>query len=313
MYRSSVPPLVLRITTIAVLTVLLTSIASPFIGLAAASRKPHAHTNHSKDVTSAEIADTLRNTVGVLDSSANTPDDEDTDSNAAELDNVDIPTDASDGVSLTTQDGQTIAISLPNADDDGDGQQVAPGVTAYAGSDGSANAVQTNDDGSVRMLTVIDNSSAPTTYDYGVAVPEGGRIAIGSDGTAQIFDSSEDLISFVGTPWARDANGRNVKTWFTTDGTTLTQHIKHHVTGVAYPITADPWWNPLSWFSSVTRVTANVWNDREMRRNFLISAGCALGAATAVAALATGAGAPVATAVFIGLTSYGGCQILTRI
>ena len=50
----------------------------------------------------------------------------------------------------------------------------------------------------------------------------------------------------VSTPWAKDAEGKDVKTWFTTDGKTLTQHVKHDVVGIVYPVTADPviipWW-----------------------------------------------------------------------
>ncbi len=43
-------------------------------------------------------------------------------------------------------------------------------------------------------------------------------------------------------PWAKDAEGKELKTWFTTDGLTLTQHVEHNVKGVVYPVTADPWW-----------------------------------------------------------------------
>jgi len=33
-----------------------------------------------------------------------------------------------------------------------------------------------------------------------------------------------------------------VKTYFTTDAATLTQHVEHNVEGVVYPVTADPYW-----------------------------------------------------------------------
>jgi len=90
------------------------------------------------------------------------------------------------------------------------------------------------------MLTIIDNPNAPTTYDYKISVPEGGRIEITNDGGAVILDRDKQPIAAVQVPWAKDAKSKQIQTWFTTDGMTLTQHIRHNVRGVVYPIIADP-------------------------------------------------------------------------
>jgi len=66
-------------------------------------------------------------------------------------------------------------------------------------------------------------------------------------------------IAQLATPWARDANGRDVPTRFEIDGTTVVQVVEHRGAGFAYGITADPWWNPSSWkiWSKVGRVAVS--------------------------------------------------------
>jgi hypothetical protein len=206
-----------------------------------------ATTNKDASVQASEVANALAKTDGVLGSSDQTKTTSDSDSAikaATAGASVDIPKDASDGVTIGSTDGTTpaIDISLPNANKAKDAVTVAPGTVAYAGNNGSANAVQATEDGGVRMLTVIDNPNAPTAYDYKVTVPNGGSIQLLEDGSAVILDGQGQPIMAVATPWAKDANGTPIKTYFTTDGQTLTQHIEHRAAGVVYPVSADPFW-----------------------------------------------------------------------
>jgi hypothetical protein len=90
------------------------------------------------------------------------------------------------------------------------------------------------------MLTIIDNPNAPTEYNYDVTLPDGGYITVGNDGSAIIIGYDQEPVAMVSAPWAKDANGKVIETYFTTDGSTLTQHIIHNVEGVIYPVTADP-------------------------------------------------------------------------
>lgn len=60
------------------------------------------------------------------------------------------------------------------------------------------------------------------------------------DGYFFIVENEEPVIR-ISAPWAKDALGNDVKTWFTTDGTTLTQHVEPDENTV-YPIEADPRW-----------------------------------------------------------------------
>lgn len=205
-------------------------------------------TDGSDKVTKKEIKEALENISGLLDESANVEVTKDADSAAivetAEGVIVDLPKDPSDAVVLSSTDAPAIEITLPQADESKKAKTIDDGVVAYPGRDGSANAIQATEDGGVKMLTVIDNAGAPIEYTYGITVPEGGRVELTSDGGAIVLDIEGQPIAMVATPWAVDAAGVNVDTYFTTDGVSLTQHILHNVEGISYPVTADPFWIP---------------------------------------------------------------------
>jgi hypothetical protein len=158
---------------------------------------------------------------------------------------VDVARDPSEGVGITASDGVTLNVTTPNADNSGNGKVIADGVVAYPAKDGSATAVQATENGGVRMMTVIDNADASTRYPYNVSVPDGGSIQLMDDGGAEVLDSGGQAIANVAPAWAKDANGNDVPTHFevSADGTTLTQVIDHNADGVAYPVTADPFWS----------------------------------------------------------------------
>lgn len=253
--HSLIPTITLRMTSLSVIASLLFVAILPVSTHALSSAS--ATTNQDKTVQASEVASALAKTDGVLSASDQTRTTSDSDSAikaATAGTTVDIPKDASDGVSIGATDGSkpVIDISLPNASSAKDATTVAPGTVAYAGNNGSAEAVQATEDGGVRMLTVIDNPNAPTSYDYKVTVPNGGHIELATDGSALILDNTGQVLAGVASPWAKDAKGTPIQTYFTTDGQTLTQHVLHNVKGVVYPVTADPWWNPLTWFRGFT-------------------------------------------------------------
>ncbi|MGI8887815.1 MAG: hypothetical protein ACR2GB_02405 [Nocardioidaceae bacterium] len=64
-------------------------------------------------------------------------------------------------------------------------------------------------------------------------------------------------VGLLAAPWARDDAGHKKASWFTVhrDGRVVKQHVRfgHHA---AFPIRADPWWNPMDWeWSEVFSVT----------------------------------------------------------
>ena len=154
---------------------------------------------------------------------------------------VDIPKDADEPVNVKA--GNTsINITLPELEGAKEGKVIAKGVVAYTSESDFSNTVQANNDGSVRMTTIIDNPNAPTEYEYKVELEEGGKIELQSDGSAIVYNNKQEPISIIAKPWAKDAEGKEVKTWFSTDGLTLIQHVEHNVAGIVYPVVADPWW-----------------------------------------------------------------------
>jgi hypothetical protein len=240
----------LRMSAVAAVTTL--ALGATGLGLSPA----FAEDSPSSNLTTAQISSALADT-GVLADTSTAGVSSDTDSALTTSDqsgaSVDVPKDASDGVAMETTAGDTFSVTPANADDATNGTKVAPGVVAYK--DGNtATAVQNTDTG-VRMLTVINGSDAPTDYTYNVDLPAGGSITLNDDGSANVLGSDGTAIAYVPVPWAKDANGNTVETYFTTDGTNLTQHVKHNVAGVAYPVTADPWWSFLftakTWVSGV--------------------------------------------------------------
>ena len=158
---------------------------------------------------------------------------------------IDVPTIAKEGVRLVNTDGSKVSISLPSATNNKNAQTIIPGMIGYVGNDGSSNVVQLVSDGSFRMLTVISSNSAPTAYDYNVDIVGGGSIILDSNGLgAQVISVNGKVVASVGAPWAKDATGKSVNTYYTTNGKTLTQHVDHLDGQVVYPVTADPWWGP---------------------------------------------------------------------
>ena len=85
----------------------------------------------------------------------------------------------------------------------------------------------------VRVAEVIKKADAPTETTY--AMDGAGFRDING---AIIVERDGQAIGLVAPPWAIDANGHSVKTWYTVSDGALVQHVSHH--GAAYPVVADP-------------------------------------------------------------------------
>lgn len=57
-----------------------------------------------------------------------------------------------------------------------------------------------------------------------------------------ILDQAGVEVGAVSAPWAVDANGVPVPTWFELDGMTLVQTVDHTNGDIAYPVLVDPCW-----------------------------------------------------------------------
>ncbi len=154
---------------------------------------------------------------------------------------VNIPHDPSDGVSLRSG-GTTLEIALPSAAHADDAVHVSSGVVQYDNNNDSLTVPIVQRDGSVQINTVIQSPQAPSEYSYDIAVPGGGRLSLdASSGLVSIFDAGGGWVGGVNPAWAKDAAGKSVPTWYTVDGSTLTQHVDLTTSNLEFPVVADPW------------------------------------------------------------------------
>ncbi|GGO44791.1 hypothetical protein GCM10012286_31870 [Streptomyces lasiicapitis] len=107
--------------------------------------------------------------------------------------------------------------------------------------------VQPTLDGGSRTLQVIKNAAAPREYRASVDIPSGSTLRKEPDGSVVIAGSDpNEPVAAIAAPWAKDANGKPVPTSYRLDGKNLIQTVQFDA-NTAFPVVADPWWNPFSW------------------------------------------------------------------
>ena len=90
-----------------------------------------------------------------------------------------------------------------------------------------------------RTSVHIANQNDPERYEFTIAGVE--RLQKQLDGSVLAFDNDGQIAAKIRTPWAKDANGKDVPTYYEIHGTTLTQMVKHRSGKFVYGIVADPW------------------------------------------------------------------------
>lgn len=147
------------------------------------------------------------------------------------------------GVSISNKKlgGASVHVDLPYADRASDASSVSQGIASYDNKNGSSTIPVAKNDGSLQMVTKIDNRDAPTEYKYVMGVPQGAKLVHQEDGSVLILDGGGKMISAVSKPWAVDAQGTSVDTKYVLQGNELIQVISHTSQDYKYPIVADPW------------------------------------------------------------------------
>lgn len=95
--------------------------------------------------------------------------------------------------------------------------------------------------GREQSLILLEGPESPREYRYDLEVPPGGRVVENPDGSVDVFDAQGNVTKHVKAPWAYDALGREVPTYFEVDPETgeLVQVVDPERT-TALPILADP-------------------------------------------------------------------------
>lgn len=91
----------------------------------------------------------------------------------------------------------------------------------------------------VQTLIEIEGPGAPTEYSFPFELPEGLRLELQPDGSVFVEDPAGTPTAMIDVPWALDAHGDAVPTFFRVDGDSLTQVIDTTAVS-AYPVIADP-------------------------------------------------------------------------
>lgn len=107
--------------------------------------------------------------------------------------------------------------------------------------------VQPTLDGGSRTLQVIKNAGAPREYRASVDIPSGSSLRKEADGSVVIVSSDpNEPVAAIAAPWAKDAHGKALPTSYRLEGNSLIQTVSFDA-NTAFPVVADPWWNPFSW------------------------------------------------------------------
>ena len=150
-----------------------------------------------------------------------------------------LPAQADAPVVLRSEGGESVGVKLPVSTARPRGTDLGPVV--YQDKGKGVDAVVTVMDGSVQIAIVIDSRRDPLSYPYEVLVPDGGSVVRdGATGGVVIKDAAGTPIAGFAAPWAKDARGRSVPTWYEIKGNVVTQVVAPGP-GATYPIVADPW------------------------------------------------------------------------
>lgn len=158
---------------------------------------------------------------------------------------IQVPLTSDIPMTVVASNGNSFTITLPFG---GDGTPAPVELTATSGAEvavfDNGNASWTvpvvKDAGAVQITTVIENSTAPLEYPYEFGNTGASQFLILDDGAVVLVDPAGMVTGWVGVPWAKDATGVDVPTWYEVRGTTLVQVVAHN-DGFTYPIVADPY------------------------------------------------------------------------
>jgi hypothetical protein len=150
-----------------------------------------------------------------------------------------VPVDSVDPIRVEGAFG-SIGLELPFAESADDAQVLAPGVIAFANSNGSTVTALVKEDASVQIAIVIESPNSSSAYPFELEVPAGATVA-DNDGLITISGKDGSFIGAVAPAWALDAAGNAVATHFKLSGTTLTQVVDLTDEATVFPVVADPW------------------------------------------------------------------------
>lgn len=142
-------------------------------------------------------------------------------------------------VKLENKDKGNITIGIPNQNQYDSVDQIDDKLV-YTGKNSKTDIVIESVDGGMRQILNIKDNTAPNFYDFPVELETGEKIVLNQDGSALVKKANGQTKLTILKPWAKDANGKDLKTEYQINGNNLRQVIDFK--GAVFPITADPAW-----------------------------------------------------------------------
>jgi len=235
-----------------------------------------------------------------------------------------VPTDPSADITVDNLPGapaEAPAFSVGLPDEVGltkQGEVASDGTVGFEGSQSASTAVQVLAD-SIRIATVIDNSTASKTYTYDL--PDGVEPVVNADGSvalqarvvapdAEADGLTEATVVFgsVAAPWAIDSTEAAVPTHYEADNGKLVQVVGFS-DDTSFPVVADPrfWWGWNIFISNSQHA--------QIFKVLAVGASTAVLAATILRAIPginvyIGSGATIAAALIaVGVTLWNACNL----
>lgn len=152
---------------------------------------------------------------------------------------VTAPKDGVGSVELRSSTVGTLDVSLPNQANQDAPVVASDGTVVYSG-ETSSTALQVLTAGDVRLQSISENEGAPSRYSYEFS--DFVDLVLRGDGGAGITERTQSgsVVKYgeIDAPWAFDASGTPVQTYYLVEGNLLTQVITDP--GTTYPVIADP-------------------------------------------------------------------------
>ena len=147
--------------------------------------------------------------------------------------------DSSDGLELTHSSGVSITVDLPDVGQDAPANLDGATVVYAAEGELSAVAAQPTDDGGVRALVAILAPETTTEFAFPMSSETDPIVlSLSESGGVDVQTEGGYVLAGIDPPWAIDANGASVPTYYRVDGSSIVQIVEHQ--GFAYPVIADP-------------------------------------------------------------------------
>jgi hypothetical protein len=181
-----------------------------------------------------------------------------------EQDNLTIEINKKEGsITLNSEENQTPKIEIP----DNQTPIVIEDKLIYTSP--FADKVVETVNGGVRQIVHIKNYNAPKFYDFPMGLAEGQELNLNKNGGATVADEEGETIMVIGAPWARDADGNDLETYYEiVNQNTLRQHIDFDK-NTAFPVSADPTWcgRYIGYQEAVSFV--DWWRPKDFKGNYI--------------------------------------------